>query len=66
MISAGQEFDDIVLALAERAIEVMTYQDLRETLEAIEAANVSITSSWGLVAASIKALIDGEIARRGV
>jgi hypothetical protein len=66
VISAGQEFDDIVLALAERAIEVMTGRDLRETLEAIEAANVSPTSSWGLVAESIKVLIEGEIARRGL
>ena len=61
-----QEFDDIVLGLAERAVAVMTYQDLRETLEAIEAANVNLSSSWGILAASITALIEREIARRGL
>lgn len=66
MISAGQEFDDIVLALAERAVEVMTGQDLRETLDAIEAAHVSSTSAWALTAESIRALINAEIRRRGL
>ncbi|HEX2171667.1 MAG TPA: hypothetical protein VHL09_04420 [Dehalococcoidia bacterium] len=66
MIRAGQEFDDIVLALAERAVEVMTGQDLRDTLEAIEAANVSLSSTWGLVAASITTLIQNELSRRGL
>ncbi len=44
----------------------MTYQDLRETLEALEAANVSLSSSWGILAASLTTLIEGEIARRGL
>ena len=60
------DFDDIVLSLAERAVEVMTGQDLRQTLEALQATNLSLTSSQGILAASISSLIERELARRGL
>ena len=60
------DFDDIILGLAERAVEVMTGQDLRETLEALQATNLSLTSSQGILAASLTSLIEREMVRRGL
>ncbi len=60
------DFDDVILSLAERAVEVMTGQDLRQTLEALQATNLSLTSSQGILAASISSLIERELARRGL
>ena len=60
------DFDDVILSLAERAVEVMTGQDLRQTLEALQATNLSLASSQGILAASISSLIERELARRGL
>ena len=60
------DFDDIILGLAERVVEVMTGQDLRETLEALQATNLSLTSSQGILAASLTSLIEREMVRRGL
>ncbi len=60
------DFDDVILSLAEHAVEVMTGQDLRQTLEALQATNLSLTSSQGILAASISSLIERELARRGL
>ena len=61
------DFDDVILSLAERAVEVMTGQDLRQTLEALQATNLSLTSSQVILAASISSsLIERELARRGL
>ena len=56
----------MILGLAERAVEVMTGQDLRETLEALQATNLSLTSSQGILAASLTSLIEREMVRRGL
>ena len=60
------DFDDVILSLAERAVEVMTGQDLRQTLEALQATNLSLASSQGILATSITSLIERELARRGL
>lgn len=60
------DFEDILLDLAQRAIEVMTYRDLRDTLDAIEAAEIGLSSTHGLLAAAIATAITREIERRGL
>lgn len=61
-----RELDDIILGLAEQAVVVMTYQDLRETREALESCNVSPFSNQGILAASLATFIQQEITRRGL